>query len=323
MGRPATVKFYEIALPEVLSENQSWLREYHKNSSILVNFMKEKSKKTNIVTTIHILTALREYLLCQGIPYSYDNAEQWLKEHQTQLGKITLRRLNDVYRYGVVQDINGIIVHHGEDLLKDPWDRIYTGYIQTTDYSEGSPRTRRNVETFAVLYTLQNMGIRKPEEITFEVLGKWIYKVKSCSKEEYRNINRLERVLQYMADKGMCTHALALFPSYKQNADLVKIEDFKEPEKLTIKSVQADSLSFPTEEFAVLIPDYINSLRNQNYDTSYCLKSKNILQQFLVFLEMNNLGYHSEIASIWLNYVSNGKTDNEKYYFRRTMGLFL
>ena len=79
-------KFYEVALPAVLPEEQEWLSNYHENSRKLIEYMAEHGAgSTAFSTTNKCLNELRLYLLEKGISYSPEAGECWFRDYRWQI----------------------------------------------------------------------------------------------------------------------------------------------------------------------------------------------------------------------------------------------
>lgn len=74
MVRPRKLQFYEIELPETLSPHEEWLRDFHKNSLSVIEYLKSRNvKTTSYYEAIHCLTMLRQYLIDNHLPYNFEN----------------------------------------------------------------------------------------------------------------------------------------------------------------------------------------------------------------------------------------------------------
>ena len=109
MARPRKKLFYETPLPDFLPPEKEWLRDYHRNSRNVVEYMaRNGAKSTAYHAAIRALTLFREYLLQNGICFSPVAATQWCAGNAPLVKgyEITFRRLLDFYQYGSVQPIH-------------------------------------------------------------------------------------------------------------------------------------------------------------------------------------------------------------------------
>ena len=67
MARPRNTLFYETPLPDFLPPEKEWLRDYHKNSrKVLEYIVRNGAKSTAYHGAIKALTLFREHLLQTG-----------------------------------------------------------------------------------------------------------------------------------------------------------------------------------------------------------------------------------------------------------------
>ncbi|MCR4637440.1 MAG: hypothetical protein K5754_14555 [Butyrivibrio sp.] len=109
-----------------------------------------------------------------------------------------------------------------------------------------------------------------------------------------------------MADKRLCSHGLGWYPYFRMHNRIFDINDFTDEQQSIIKRYKDDSLDFPTEEYAVAVEGFMSEYNKLGYSKSPCKIAAYTLHNLLLFLEMNSLGYHKEIAAVWL--------DHEKTY---------
>ena len=109
MARPRNTLFYETPLPDFLPPEKEWLRDYHKNSrKVLEYIVRNGAKSTAYHGAIKALTLFREHLLQNGGCFSPADASRWCTENAplTKGYEITIKRLLDFYQYGSVQPIH-------------------------------------------------------------------------------------------------------------------------------------------------------------------------------------------------------------------------
>ena len=71
MARPRNTLFYETPLPDFLPPEKEWLRDYHKNSrKVLEYIVRNGAKSTAYHGAIKALTLFREHLLQNGGSFS-------------------------------------------------------------------------------------------------------------------------------------------------------------------------------------------------------------------------------------------------------------
>ena len=155
-------KFYEVALPAVLPEEQEWLSNYHENSRKLIEYMAEHGAgSTAFSTTNKCLNELRLYLLEKGISYSPEAGECWFRDTGPYpYGyQATLFRMADLFVYGDVQPVNAFarVINHSQN-LQEPWRGLLHSFLETLNLKQSAiDQIRKFVARF--LYRTQSIGI--------------------------------------------------------------------------------------------------------------------------------------------------------------------
>lgn len=305
MARPKDVRFYEEPLG-TLQESQKWLIEYHEKSRKLVEYLTENGAGcTAYHAAIRCLTLLREYLIGIEEAYTAEIALQWYANtgpHPKGFLAV-IYRLADLFSYGKIQPINSfpMALPYGQK-LEEPWRGILSGFLEATDPSEKSYYQKR-VCASRFLYKIQQNGIGVPSDISFEMLEEY------CSTDEHRSANSKARytyvigdVLLFMADRGMCIHGLGWYPYYRMHNRIFRLSDMSTKQNLAVERLRQESLDFPAEEFAALIPDFLERFDAFGYSESPSKNARYTLTNLLLFLEMHDLGYHEGIAEVWLEH---------------------
>ena len=306
MARPRNICFYEREILSPLLESQQWLTDYHKNSQRLVDYMVEKGAgSTAYYATIRCLTSLREYLLQEEEPYTAEKAQQWFIETgpYPKGYQATLSRIADLIYLGDIQPLNAFprALPYKEKLI-EPWRSILEGFLATTDYKKSSLIQVKNfISRF--LYKIQKEGISKPSDITFGLLEEYCLKdFHSSDSSKARYTYAIGDILLYMADQGLCIHGLGWYPYFRMHKRIVLLSDLTDDQNSAIEALREESLDFPAEEYAELIPDFLERYIASGYSKTPCITARYVLYNLLLFLEMHGLGYNQKIAEIWLEH---------------------
>ncbi len=326
MARARKELFYEHTDPSGESDGCKWLLSYDNNSRSVVDYLTQNGAGATLCRdTICCFEKLRDYLQQNSIDYSAGEALRWFentgpypKGYQTALS-----RLQDLFYYGEIQPGNSypLSFHYYPNLI-DPWKRELDDYLLSL---KGSRRYREDVKSHIArfFYRLQSAGVNSPSEITFELLEKYIETDPHKSHRmdtQYAYENG--RILAFMASKGLCTYGLGWYPYFRMRGRILLMQDLSENQVRKIESLRMESLDFPSGEYAVLIPGFLERLRSLGYSNSPCKTAKYTLYNLLVFLEMHGLGYHIGIAKIWLEHAKD--SDGPGYWGqkRRVLNLF-
>ena len=325
MARPRDVRFYEEPLGD-LPENQEWLSEYHEKSRILVEYLIENGAGcTAYHTAIRCLTLLREYLLNNGETYTEAKAMQWYAETGPHPKGFlaALYRIADLFSYGEIRPVNAFpqALPYSQK-LKEPWNGILHDFLEISDPTEASfDRIRNYASRF--LYRIQQKGLSSPSDISFEILEEY------CRTDGHRSVHSKAQytyaigdVLLFMADRGLCGHGLGWYPYYRMHNRIFRLCDMTREQNLAVEEFRRESLGFPAEEYAALIPDFLERFKAFGYSKSPCKVARYTVTNLLLFLEMHDLGYHQRIADIWLEYEKTFHNGHGWKQARRVLFLF-
>ena len=324
MVRPRKLQFYEIELPETLSPHEEWLRDFHKNSLSVIEYLKSRNvKTTSYYEAIHCLTMLRQYLIDNHLPYNFENGAQWLTDNSSlrKTFVITLNRLRDWYVYGCVQPRNSfpkVIVF--SDYLTPYWSELFEQFINTENYHD-DPRNRQNVSRF--LYVIQEMGVSNLSQLTYTVLEDSInntYHSSDSSKSKYAHT--AGKFLEFVSARQLCSRSLAWFPYFLIHEWIVTIDDMCPEQIERIEAVREESSEFSADNFAESIPEFIDVLTRHGYAETPLKVAVFALRNLAVFIDMHGLGYHPVLSDVWVEYTR----DNWRYtgwkQYRRMFFLF-
>ncbi|MCC8125875.1 MAG: tyrosine-type recombinase/integrase [Clostridiales bacterium] len=326
MARPKRDLFYEREENAELYLTHEWLSAYDRNSRNIVDYLVQRDAGTTLYyCTIRCLEMFRRFLMESGHCYTAEAAIQWFRDTGPHpKGYLSaLLRLDDFYHYGDIQPINAfpVVVPHYARLC-EPWKSLLDNYLLTLDQKERSLTQVRNcIARF--LYSIQSSGITKPSEITFQVLESYIKEDAHKSRNsDARYTYAIGDILLFMASRGMCNHGLGWYPYFRMHGNVLLMQDLSPEQICRIESLRNESQTFPSEEYAELIPGFLERFHSLGYSGTPCQVAKSTLNHLLLFLEMHGLGYHREIASVCLEpeiLVSKGTGWKQK---RRILNLF-
>ena len=308
MARPKIIRFYEQQLPSSLPESHQWLVEYHKNCKKLIEYMTQVAKRTACHSTILCLTLLREHLLSTNQIYNREISLNWYANTgpYPKGYKVALLRLADIYDFGEIKPLN-LYLLSAYNNLSSPWDIILSTFLSnhknlSEKYAYG--QLRHSISRFFIY--IQNK-ITDPHDIDFKLIDDYCNDYcNDCLSQarKSRYFHAVSTILLFMADHGLCIHGLGWYPLFKLHKLIIRLCDFTIKQQSIIENCRNDSLTFPAEEFAQVIPDFLERLRNYGYSNTQLKIASYVLHNLLLFLEMHKLGYHYTIAIVWLEYKS-------------------
>ncbi len=326
MSRPSKIIFYENTIFSDLTPGNEWLRSFDCNSHKVVDYLVDNGVGNTIYySTINCLEKLRIYLQEWQLCYSYEESMKWYKNSGPfpKGYKTALLRLQDIYDFGIVQSVNSFPVN--PELFKNLtgiWKDVLDEYLKTLDYKNYYLLKIRNIVS-RFLYRTQIAGFRHPSELSYDYLEEYM------KKDEYRSAvsnarytNSIGDILTFMADKGLCNYGIGWFPYFRMHEKVLYMKDLTESQIWCIKSIKLNGFKCTCKEFSILIPAFIEQFKTFGYSRSYCSTAKFTLYNLLVFLEMHDLGYHPDVAVIWLEQKKPSYKNNVWKHNRRILDLF-
>ena len=324
MSRPKNIHFFE----EMYPAGPGWLETYHENSRILIEYLEEHGAKRYATdSAIKCLSRLRAYLTDENITYSPEAAKEWLQANAPNPKgyRVTIYRLSDLYTYGEIQPLNSfpMSLPYGK-LLDEPWRTLITEYLDSLTVTPRYIKEKRKCIT-RFLYGIQIRGIMSPSEITFDLLEDY------CRNDDLRHNSSAMKAkytyeigdfLLFLADNGLCSHGFSWYPYYRMHGKILRMTDLTEDQIAAIEVCRSESQEFPVEEYAALIPDFLDRFRKIGYHNTPCKVARYTLYNLLLFLEMHGLGYHREIARIWLEHEQKRCKGQAWKQSRRILSLF-
>lgn len=320
--------FYDHTPLESIPPGEEWTTEYESNSRKLVDYLDSNGAGSTLYsTTIRCLTRLYEYLKQEHISYSPSAAMNWCHTisdlPKTYL--ITVNRLSDLYESGKIQLLHRFPVskpyYAGLDGIYKEQADLYIESLCDTYKPNHLAGIRRKVSKF--LYKVQTAGIVQPCDITIGFIDEYITNDAHSSviaSNEYAY--SVTDIMVFMAGQGLCRYGTAWYACVKTCGRIHDINDYTDGQRLMMESLREASQEFPSEEFAVLIPDFLDHLSDLGYSKSHRSVAKSSLYNFLIFLEINNLGYHYGIACVWLEHEKNFFATDSWKSVRRFLDLF-
>lgn len=306
MARPRNKLFYETPLPDYLPPEKEWLRDYHRNSRNVVEYIaRNGAKSTAYHAAIRALTLFREYLLQNRICFSPVAATQWCAGNAPLVKgyEITLSRLLDFYQYGSVQPIHAFpyAIQYCTQ-LSGYWLGLLNDFSLSLQDKAGDKNYQAFITNAAArfLYGIQISGIHDISQVTFSVLKEY------CDRDQHRSHNSDARYtyiigdfLHAMAKQGLCPFGLGWYPYFRMTDHILRFSDLSAEQQDRVESVRSESLEFPADEYACLIPGFLEELQSFGYSKSPMKSSRFTLYNLLLFLQMNGFGYHHVIADVW------------------------
>jgi len=100
----------------------------------------------------------------------------------------------------------------------------------------------------------------------------------------------------------MCRWGLGWYPYFRMHARVFQINEFPAEQIKQLNKTKTDNTALPTEEYALLVKEFLKKYKDFGYSKSPCNVAGYTLHNLLLFMEMNGYRYHKMVASIWLEH---------------------
>lgn len=306
MAAPRHKIFYDHVPLTSIPPGQEWMPAYESNSRKVIEYLAEKNAgSTAYHGAIRCLTELRDYLVKTQNQYSTVIAEQWYRNTGPYpKGYLsTLQRLQDFYESGEIRPLHSfpkaLPYYSG---LKGFWKEQLDHFLSSIEngYSHLHLVSIRNcIARF--FYAVQEAGLKQPGEITFEFLDNYLANDALASVHaKNRYGHSISDIMIFMADSGLCEHGTAWYANAYVQGKLHRFSECQEGLRMQAESFREESQEFSSEQFAMLIPDFLEKLDKPGYSKPHRTVARATLYGLLVFLAMHQYGYHPCIAAVWL-----------------------
>lgn len=283
---------------------------FYQNTLFIARFLKEGGFSKNTIKRHHnCYSLLQSWLSATNTPFSRQSASQWLNEFQKghsskyfKAVELYTERLLDVYETGKLRKEHLPVLAPKRKPLPKTFQRILDRYVaDCTDRfsSKYLPSVKSRCTRF--LHFIRNQGIQEISGITYRVLAEFrkndVYP-KETDTSIYQAVAR--DFLAWLADKKICGYGLSKYLYFAHQGKLILMDELPSKQKEILERRRAESMDFPSAEIPELIRDFLFILRGYQYSEITLKPYENTLWQLFLFLDMNGLGYHPDIADAWI-----------------------
>ncbi len=252
---------------------------------------------------------LGAYLKKNGLAFSRDSSERWLKDIQ-----VSHNRQQCYFWHEYVEQLHvfleiGSIPDELFYQIKPMYDKVPAGLKEPLDSylahcrEEYSKRSLELVKTYCsgIMMSLSSSGVNDLGDITYEVLDALVEKDLYCTKEtRYVYLSHARLMFGFFADLGLCPVPYGMMFDDSIHPQVAAISSFSEENKLRIQSLSATK-GMSAENFIASSSIFQNEIEGAKYQNTQIKSSGHILKALYLFLVRNGLDYTPEISCIWFD----------------------
>ena len=283
---------------------------FYQNVYAVVEYLKANGiRKSTIQRHKCCYSLLFTGLSAANATFSRQSVGKWIKEfkkgHSTRyIGAVELyiERLFDVYETGKVREEHSAKPTIRRVPILETFHHILEQYMaDCADWF--SPKYLPSIKSRCTrfLQFISSYGVQEISGITYEILIEFrkndTYQ-KAVATQIYQTVIR--DFLVWLAGKGECSYGLSKYLYYAHLGKILFLDEIPGKQKADIETLRPDSMDFPVTELPELFKDFLALLQEHAYSEPVRNVYEDALWQLYLFLDMNHLGYHPDIANTWI-----------------------
>lgn len=289
------------------------MKEYHKNVSVVLSFLKERGYSDSVIKNHEVFyRLLADALLSEGVKYSPGYGESllsnpevvtWLPKNRFE-NSACIAKLDDVY-------INGCIVHaqassrksYSKLTLDSCMAESVSAFLLSCQHEFAKTQIeniRRRCQLF--MKYVQSKGRQSPHEISYEDVDAYHGEL-SHLKRASRVIEEstLHRFLRFLNETAGVKFGLCLRMRALETGRSVTLEDMSQDEQSLLMQKGTGTPLLSAEEYLAMGLELIKLHSDAGYAKKHTEASKRAILQLYLFLDYHGFGYDPDAADIWIN----------------------
>ena len=289
------------------------MKEFNHKASIVMDFLKERGFKNHTIQCYEVFyQKLSAYLLETGKNYDpelglalvSDNGSSFLKPGKHWAEKACIAKLNAVYTYGRITNVQiSPRKNYSSLILNETFRELVTSYLfsRKGDFKESQIENARRRCVLFLKY-IQAKGFCKVSDITYDDIRSYHDEL-SHLKEISRIIEEssIHQFLLYLAESGFVSYGLYLYLYALETKTLVTIDDFTSESRHKIRDLCDQGSLIRPDEFLDMGFKLLSMHEDAGYVPDYTETCRRAILLLYLFLDLHKLGYSPEIADIWLH----------------------
>lgn len=288
--------------------------KYRQVTSTIIAEMKERGYSNRSINNhSKIYETLNSHLELMEMAYSPDLGKAMLEEGSIDhfgikgdfVRAAAIAKLNDVWLNGTLK--NAAVSPrkpYSSIRLCAAFEASVSGFLEhcreDCGFSESQIENAvRRCRLF--LKCMQSWDRKSLTEITYDDIRNYhneLFHLKHISRviEE----STLHQFLKYLYENGKAGIGKYLYMYVLEKGGNAELDTLPEAERKRIEEIRQESLAFPADEFLAAGSDLIQIHLEEGYSPAYMKAFERTVLYLYLFLDLNGLGFHAEIADIWV-----------------------
>ncbi len=289
------------------------MEKYKFKTAVVIWRLKERGySKTSIQKYRKIYASIENYLIENGLIYSPVLGEKMLAKNEDDffkmsglvLRKASIRKLNDVYLHGDIQDaLLSPRREYGKLKLEKPFEDAITIFMKLIEPSFSASKLENTYRRISLFFKyVQSKGVYRIEEISYELITAYhneLSYLKTNSRENEESV--VHQMLHFLSDKGRISKGRYLHLYLLEIGHPMMLSSFSPDDYKRLEHLRNKSSILSSECFLQKGTELVNQYHSAGYVDALCKTAERTILYLYLFLDLNNLGYSPELANIWLN----------------------
>lgn len=308
------------------------MKTYQTDVTGMIEFLKLKEVcRSSIKSHRDCYDQFNTFLQVRKLNWSKSAVEQWLAELKNSVSASRycvwsqyMWQLEEFSKSGTVSDSHLHLIWSSYDRLGnlplrtelDDFLAVYADH-----YTDKCLRLTRNCIGEVLMY-FADRGCSKTEDITYDdILSYYSWSRHLSRKRRAICLGHLVRFLALMASQDKCPASYSLYLNDHYAPYVGDFSDFTEEHRTAILDLAEESLDFASDELIEAVEGFLNRVEEYGYGYTVLKCFRQALLAMYLFLDINGLGYHPGIATIWFSEIEPVLPRNWKMW-RRALSLF-
>lgn len=300
--------------------------DYIKTVNNVLSLLKDKGFcSSSIKSHEDCYKSIEVFMTERREPYSQELRSSWLQSLQSEFPRQRCivweqyaLQLEAMDAAGTVSDRRLYLNRSDHEKLSDSWKDVLDAYLDSCRIRY-TDRTMDLTRTYCsrALLILEDSGITQVGDLTYDAIFMLKEMKVSCNeKTKTAILNNTARMMDFWAQSGLCSACYSKLLESRIYPYVTRLEDYSYEKIEKIRSVSAESLEFPADEFKESIEQFVEVLEKHGYVGTTLNLARHALTALHLFLEIHSLGFHPDIMWIWFDEIRSSMGNSWRHWRR-------
>ena len=235
--------------------------------------------------------------------YSTERALNWLDTAEIpkefiRSYRMTISRLEDVYRYGRVLGEHLVIYEHPSEQFRLAINEYIDQIEQSGNYSAVHKKNIRHAITRFCCFVQYN-GVNDPKDVSYEDLDSYDSFLRESSKTFFIAEGLVVGFLKYLGDKWESKAGFSLYMHYTESGRTSSLSELSSYAQETVCEAQNCNRGISPQELYKTIGGFVGSLKDYGYSHQVTEYAPYCLTILFLFLDRSGIKYNRVTVELW------------------------